>query len=55
MYAKNCFINTGDSAMFEMLLSNGLSVYTADYYGLSFIDYCKKDGVKQIGCIKIYD
>lgn len=55
MYAKNCFINTGDSSIFEMLLSNGLSVYAVDYYGLSLIDYCKKDGVKQIGCIKIYD
>ena len=41
-------VNTGDSSMFEMLFSMGLSVDDIDYFGLSLKDYCKKDGISRI-------
>lgn len=49
MYAKNCFINTGDSTIFELLLELGLSPKQQDYYGKSLNDYCREEGIVNIG------
>ena len=49
MYAKDCFVNTGDSELFESLYRLGLSIYQKDYFGLSLKDYCKKQGIRSIG------
>lgn len=49
MYAKNCFINTGDSTIFMYLISNGLSPERRDYFGKNLFDYCKEEGISKIG------
>ena len=53
MYAKDCFVNTGDSELFESLYRLGLSIYQKDYFGLSLKDYCKKQGISSICRFKI--
>lgn len=53
MYAKDCYINTGDSELFEVLYNLGLSIYEKDYNGMSLKDYCKLQGIKRIGNIII--
>lgn len=49
MYAKNCFLNTGDSTIFEYLASKGLSFNQKDYYGKNLYDYCKTEEIEMIG------
>lgn len=45
MYAKNCFVNTGDSSIINYLLEKGLSPYQKDYFGKNLFDYCQEEGV----------
>lgn len=49
MYAKNCYINTGDATIFEWLVDKGLSFSQKDYFGKNLYDYCKKEQIKMIG------
>ncbi len=50
MYAKNCFVNSGDAEIFEFLLKKGLSPLVKDYVGKNLIDYCNEEGIDKIGC-----
>ena len=49
MYAKNCFVNTGNPAIFEYLVNKGLPFDQKDYYGKDLYDYCKMEEIKMIG------
>lgn len=49
MYAKNCFVNTGNPTVFEYLASKGLSFIQKDYNGKDLYDYCKMEGIEMIG------
>ena len=49
MYAKNCYLNTKDPRIFELLLERGLQPTQKDYYGKNLIDYCKEEGIERIG------
>lgn len=53
MYAKDCYLRTGDSELFEYLYDLGLSIYDKDFYDKSLINYCKKSKIKRIGKVKI--
>lgn len=53
MYAKDCYVNTGNSQLFEYLYSKGLSIYEKDYSFKSLSDYCKIQNIQSIGSIKI--
>lgn len=55
MYAKNCYVNTGDATIFEYLISRGLNPEQVDYYGKNLYEYCKEEGIRQIGSWKIMD
>jgi methionyl-tRNA formyltransferase len=49
MYAKNCYVNSGDSSIFELLISKGLSPESKDYIGKSLLDYCAEEHIEKIG------
>lgn len=49
MYAKDCFINTGDATIFEYLADKGLPFEEKDYYDKNLYDYCREENVKKIG------
>lgn len=53
MYAKDCYLRTGDSELFEYLYDSGLSIYDKDFYDKSLINYCEKSKTKMIGKVKI--
>lgn len=53
MYAKNAFVTTGDSRLFEFFYKKGLSIRAKDYDGKSLLDYCLSEGLTQIGNISI--
>lgn len=53
MFAKDSYVNTGDSELFEVLYNLGLSIYEKDYNGMSLKDYCKLQGIQKIGKLKI--
>lgn len=48
MCAKNCFVNTGDSSVFEYLVDKGLTISQEDYYGKNLCDYCKEEKIIMI-------
>ena len=49
MYAKDCFKNTGDPSVFELLLNAGISTENKDFNGLNLKNYCDMEGIRQIG------
>lgn len=53
MYAKDCYVNTGDSTVFEYLLDIGVNVDVCDYTGKKLIDYCCEQGIDSIGTYKM--
>lgn len=55
MYAKDCYVIHHNKRIFEYLLNLGLSPLDQDYNGLSLIDYCRLEGISEIGSWKIDD
>lgn len=55
MYAKNCFLNTGNSEMFEFIYSQGINVRQKDFYGKSLYEYCVEQNITEIGKYKVAD
>ena len=55
MYAKDCYVIHHNTQIFEYLLNLGLSPLDKDYNGLSLIDYCRLEGISEIGSWKIDD
>lgn len=49
MYAKNCYINTGDTSIFYYLTDKGLTFSQKDYYGKNLYDYCQEEKITMIG------
>lgn len=49
MYAKNCYIQSGDATIFEYLMGCGLDAGQKDYKGKELADYCSAEGVEIIG------
>ena len=49
MYAKDCFKNTGDPSVFELLLNAGISTENKDFNGLNLKNYCDMEGIRKIG------
>ena len=53
MYAKDAFLQTGDTRLFEFYYSKGISVDEKDYTNVALSYYCKRQNIKQIGNIVI--
>ena len=53
MYAKDAFVNTGETRLFEYLYKNGLSLGMIDYVGKSLSEYCRELSINKIGSILI--
>ncbi|MCR5255648.1 MAG: ankyrin repeat domain-containing protein [Acetatifactor sp.] len=49
MYAKDCYMNTGDATIFDFLIKYGLDPYKKDYREKSLYDYCMEAGIDRIG------
>lgn len=48
MYAKDCFLNTGDASIFKLLRKLGLSEYESDYSGKNLLDYLSEEQREKI-------
>ncbi len=53
MYAKDAFLKTGDTRLFEFFYKKGFSLNDIDYTGKSLIDYCKEQKINKIADILI--
>lgn len=55
MYAKDCFVKTGDCRLFDFFYEKGLPLDMVDYNYKSLRDYCIEQNLRQIGNISIFD
>ena len=55
MYAKNCYLNSGNPEMFEFIYSLGLDARQKDFYGKKLYEYCVEQQITEIGTIKVAD
>ena len=55
MYAKNCYLNTGNSEMFEIIYSLGVDAKQKDFYAKSLYEYCVEQNFTEIGKYKVAD
>lgn len=53
MYAKDAFLQTGDTRLFEFYYSKGILVDEKDYTNKALSYYCKRQNIQQIGSIVI--
>lgn len=53
MYAKECFLQTGNTRPFDALLSLGASPDQADVHGKTLIDYLAKDSQAAVLCERL--
>lgn len=53
MYAKEAYRRTKDGRIFMRLLSLGVDIDKADYYGKTLKDYCMEEGIQQIASYDI--
>lgn len=49
MYAKDAFVRTGDSSLFNMVVERGVDPDRPDYSGKSLSDYCAEQGLRKVG------
>lgn len=49
MYAKDCYLNSGDTTMFEYMLDLDLTPDMEDYAGKNLYDYCMSNHINYIG------
>ncbi len=49
MYAKDCYVETGETQMFELILRMGIDSKKKDYNGISLVEECCLNGIYRIG------
>lgn len=53
MYAKDAFVDNGDSRLFEYFYKKGLSLEKVDFFGKSLSEYCRELSITKIGIVTI--
>ena len=51
MYAKDAFVNSGDTQLFDFFYRKGFSLYETDYSNKTLKEYCETKGIENIGNI----